>query len=145
MNPVESRHGRRWPAPLSDRIPDDASAEQLAEATVEVWIEIDRHLHPIIGHRGVAALFNRSLTLVAPTHPWLAPGLPAVAAAIDPAALRAALAQQSADNAGSGASALFHTFHDLLASLVGLSLTERLLLPVWTPPSSASPAQDPST
>ena len=145
MTPVESRDGRRWPAPLSDRIPDDASAEQLADASVALWHEIDCHLHPIIGHRGVAALFNRSLTLVASSHPWLALDPPAVAAAIDPAALRAALVQQPTETAGNGASALFHAFHGLLASLVGQSLTERLLLPVWAPPSSASPAQDSSS
>ena len=70
-------------------------AEQVADAIVAIWLEIDQALHPIIGHRGVAALYNRSLHLTAAAYPWLAMGQHGVPAAVDPSALRAALVQQS--------------------------------------------------
>ena len=140
--PLENQQGHRWPAPLADRVPDGADAEEVADAIVAVWQEIDQVLHPIIGHRGVAALYSRSLSLTAAAYPWLAIGQPAVPAAVDPSGLRAALVQQAAAEAAAGGSALFHRFHELLASLVGTSLTERLLRSVWTHPSAASPAQD---
>ena len=143
--PLENQQGHRWPAPLAGRVADGADAEQVADAVVAIWREIDQALHPIIGHRGVAALYSRSLSLTAAAYPWLAIGQPAVAAAVDPSGLRAALVQQAADEAAAGGSALFQTFHELVASLVGALLTDRLLRPVWTHSSGASPAQDNSS
>ena len=143
MSP-KSLQSRPWPAPLADRVSDGADAEQVADAIVAIWLEIDQALHPIIGHRGVAALYNRSLHLTAVAYPWLAIDQPAVPAAVDPAGLRSALVQQAAAEAAAGGSALFLRFHELLASLVGPSLTERLLRSVWTHPSDTSPAQDTS-
>ena len=51
--------------------------------------------------------------------------------------------QQDAQTIAGGGGLLLQTFYELLASLVGPSLTGRLLDAVWTPPSSA-PAQDTS-
>ena len=44
-------------------------------------------------------------------------------------------------DAVAAATALLRAFHDLLASLIGQPLTERLLDPVWAPPGPP-PAQD---
>jgi hypothetical protein len=125
-------------------MPEGASADQVARLVFDLWVEIVQALHPVFGHRGVAALYQRSLVLSAAAHPWLAavaaPGQPAT---LDPAALRDELAQLSPAEATAGASALFGAFHGLLASLVGSALTDRLLLPVWAQPPAASPAQDP--
>lgn len=142
--PLENQQGHQCPAPLAGRVVDGADAEQVADAIVAVWREIDQALHSIIGHRGVAALYSRSLSLTAAGYPWLAIDQPAAPAAIDPSGLRAALVQQAAAEAAAGGSALFHGFHELLASLVGPSLTDRLLRSVWTHPSDTSPAQDTS-
>jgi hypothetical protein len=143
--PLNSQESRPWPAPLADALSDGADTEQVADAIVAIWLEIDQALHPIIGHRGVAALYNRSLHLTAVAYPWLAIDQPAVPAAVDPSALRSALAQQAAAEAATGGSALFQTFHELLASLVGASLTDRLLHSVWDHSSGASPAPDTSS
>jgi hypothetical protein len=136
---------RPWPAPLAGRVTDDASAGQIAGAIAAIWQEIDQSLHPIIGHRGVAALYNRSLHLAAADYPWLAMGHQGVLAAVDPSALKAALEQQAAAEAAIAGLALFQSFHDLLASLVGASLTDRLLHSVWARSAGASPAQDTSS
>ena len=140
--PLKSRESRPWPPPLADRVSDAADAEEVADAIVAIWLEIEQALHPIIGHRGVAALYIRSLHLTAVAYPWLAIDQPAVPAAIDPSGLRSALVQQTAAEAAAAGSALFLTFHELLASLVGAPLTDRLLRSVWTRPSGGSPAQD---
>jgi len=81
---LASHESRRWPAPLADRATYDASAEQIAGAIVAVCLEIDQALHPTIGHRGVAALLNRSLSLTAAAYPWLARDHPGVLVAFDP-------------------------------------------------------------
>lgn len=140
-----TQEGRPWPPPLGHRITEDVDVEQIADAVVAVWLEIDQTLHPIIGHRGVAALYNRSLKLTAAAYPWLAMGHPGLLAAPDPAALKGALMQHTATDAAAGGSALFQTFHELLASLVGASLTERLLSCVWASLSGAAAAQDTSS
>lgn len=141
--PLEHLDGRRWPAPLTDRVASDASAAQLADAIAALWREIDAALHPVIGHRGVAALYHRSLTLTAPVHPWLASlQLPAMPASVDAAALQAVLAQRTSAEAAAASMALFDTFRALLASLVGAALTDRLLHTVWAPTTGEPPAQD---
>jgi hypothetical protein len=114
----------------------------VAELVFGLWLEIDGALQPIIGHRGVAALYNRSLAVTSAAHRWMDVCRPGQLDAVDPTALRAALAQQGADRAGAGAHALFAAFHGLLASLVGASLTERLLLSVGSHPPAIPPAQD---
>jgi hypothetical protein len=131
-------------APLAGRVADDASAEQVAEAVFELWLEIDQALHPIIGHRGVAALYNRSLKLTQRAYPWVAIGHQGQLAAADPAALKVTLVQQAATEAAAGGSALFGAFHGLLSSLVGPALTEQLLSSVWAHSSAVASAQDPS-
>jgi hypothetical protein len=140
--PLENKEGLPWPPPLAGQVPADANAEQLADAIVAIWREVDLALHPIIGHRGVAALYNRSLRLAATTHPWLANGHADALAAIDVTALRADLLQQTAAEAAAAGSALFRSFEQLLASLVGPALTAQLLQSVWTHPAVSPPAQD---
>lgn len=140
--PLENNEGLPWPPPLAGRVPAGANAEQVADAIVAVWREIDMALHPIVGHRGVAALYNRSLRLAAAAHPWLASDHPDVQAAIDVAALRTTLVQRPAAEAAAGGLALFHSFEKLLASLVGPGLTAQLVESVWTHPALNPPAQD---
>jgi len=104
-----------------------ADPAQIADAIASTLQAIDTALRPIIGERGVAALYRRSLYRAGPAHPWLAGVHEGVQAEMDLAALKSALAQQSSDHAAAGGSALLQTFYDLLASLIGSSLTERLL------------------
>ena len=130
------------PASPARRVGADASAAQVAAAAVATWQEIDAALAPIVGPRGVAALYRRSLHLTSAAHPWLAGASAGLHDAIDLAALDVVLARQDSASAAAGGDALLQTFHDLLATLVGASLTERLLRSVWANTSSGSPAQD---
>ncbi len=140
--PLENKADLPWPPPLAGRVPARANGDQLADAVVAVWRDIDLALHPIVGSRGVAALYNRSLKLTAAAHPGLGGGPPDVQAAMDVTALRAALLQLPAAEAAAAGTALFSTFEQLLGSLVGAALTAQLLQPVWTHPAASPPAQD---
>ena len=93
--------------------------------------QIDQALHPILGHRGVAALFKRSVKHTAARFPWLGQDPQDALAVVDPSVLKAALLLQTAAEATAGVDSLFQSLRDLLTSLVGSSLTDQLLWSVW--------------
>jgi hypothetical protein len=123
---------------------EGADPQDIADAAVAVWTAIDGALSPVIGARGNAALYKRSLHLARAQHPWLAAAYVGAVQPGDYSALRAALAQQTATNALQGHEALLTTFHDLLADLIGRSLTRRLLQAAWSPNSYGNAVQDDS-
>lgn len=130
-------------APLSGRVQDENSADQIAAACGALWLEFDAALSPIIGPRGVTALIQRSLHLASAVHPWLAGREPGGPAALDSATLVSLLAQRSSDDAAAAAETFLQTFHGLLTSLIGGSLTERLLRTAWGPPEPSSSKSSP--
>lgn len=111
---------------------------------VSIWRAIDTVLSPIVGQRGVAMLYKRSLYLVSSAHPWLVGLHEGNQTTMDLAALESVFAQQSSQHASIAGGAFLQAFHELLSSLIGPSLTERLLRPVWAPFSSGPSAQDTS-
>ena len=129
-------------ASLLSRVGTEASAVQIADGLATTWGEIEGALLPILGPRGVAALYKRSLYLIAPAYPWLnAVDTPANADS-DLEPLKALLVEQSGPDAVAAGCALLQNFYDLLTSLVGASLTERLLRHVWVNTKGGLPAQD---
>ncbi len=116
---------------LGRRAGDDPGIGGVVQSIVSIWHEIDTTLCPILGQRGVAMLYKRSLFLTATTHGWMPGAALGMPTALDLAPLQAALMQQGNTAALDGGSALFRTFYELLSSLVGPSLTERLLRPIW--------------
>ncbi len=82
---------------LAQHLDAGASSAQIAALVGRVCREIDLALVPIVGQRGVAAMFARSLQLSAKSQPWLmldASGASVVPVAFDPAVLCALIAQQ---------------------------------------------------
>src|SRR5688500_13342696 len=114
-------------ANLTQLAADGADALRGAESAVAVWRELDAVLSPIIGRLGVAALFKRSLLLTAPTHTSLVAAHWDVQTDGDFESLRATLKQQPVANAIAINDALLQQFVALLTTLIGESLTERLL------------------
>jgi hypothetical protein len=130
-------------AMLAQLAAQDADAIRIADTAVAIWLRIDAALAPIIGHGGVAALYERSLYLTGADHHWLLAAhrhVPAAGPFVEP--LRATLAQQTRADAGAGIGALLQIFLDLLTSLIGAELTERLLRSVWEQPSSGTAVRD---
>ena len=111
---------------------------------VGILQEIDAVMTPIIGQGGAAALYRRCLFLTSSLHPWLVDTHKGVQTTINFAALQVLLAQQDSSAAISAGDHLLQRFYELLATLVGPSLTERLLRSVWENSSSGPPAQDTS-
>jgi hypothetical protein len=127
----ESIESGRIGAPLADLARKGADVAQIADALVSTLQKIDAALSPIIGQGGVAALYRRSLYVTGQAHPWLAGTHEGIHTAVDLSALKSQLVQQTSVKAAAGGDALLQTFYKLLASLVGPSLTERLLRSVW--------------
>ncbi|WP_243391170.1 hypothetical protein [Xanthomonas prunicola] len=122
-----------------------AEASTIASTVVAMLQQIDKVLAPILGPRGVAALFKRALFLTKDDFPWLYEAFAAVEASDDRNAVETVgivLSQQSAQMAAAGGAAFVHTFHVVLVSMIGPALTERLLRSVWVTFSSGIPAQD---
>jgi len=119
-----------------------ADSRRIAESIAASCRAIEISLTPIIGQRGVAALYKRSLHLTTRTHPWLAGAQESVSDSVDVASLTSLLAKQTSAEAAAAGARLLQTFHDLLATLVGPSLTEQLLRSVWANFLSGPSAQD---
>jgi hypothetical protein len=132
--------GRTITAALARLAATDVDPARIADQAMATWLHIDVALCPIIGKGGVAALHKRSLYLTRAAHPWLV--TVQTATPVDFTGLQAALALQSSTEAAAAHGALLQTFHDLLTSLVGASLTERLLRPVWDQLTGGDAAQD---
>ncbi len=118
---------------------DEASA--VAKAARATWAEVVTQLSPVIGNRGVDVLFQRALHLTTSTFAWLASGSGEARGASQMAGLGARLESRDAAAAMAATLALFCTFTDLLASLIGEPLTERLLGPVWRAGTTAVEAE----
>jgi hypothetical protein len=139
---MDSRAARMIAVSLTQHAGAEATASQVAQANALAWHAIDTALTPIVGARGVAALYQRSLHLVTQTHACLGTLAEVGQTSLDTAPLRSVLAQQAAGDAAIIGAAVLQTFYELLASLIGPSLTERLLRLVWAPFLSGPPAQD---
>ncbi len=142
---MDSRESSRFTAPLTQRVAEDADSRQIADAIGAMWSDLDAALQPVLGSRGVAALFKRTLHLTTLRYPWLAPldGGSADAKA-DLAELTGLFASQRPAIVMEAGSSLFMTFRELINSLIGARLSEQLLQTAWSTSSSASPAQDPT-
>jgi len=121
---------------------ESGDARRIADAAVAVWRAVDAALYPVIGQRGSSALYKRSLHLASAHYPWLEAAYGGALEPGDFASLAAALAQQTPVQAAAAQDALLQTFHDLLADLIGRSLTQRLLQAVWDSSSKGPAVQD---
>ena len=119
------------PEGLSHPFENHSDPVAIAGELVRLVQDIAKVLTPILGGRGVAALYQRTLHVTRAHHPWVAGPQEIAQPIIDLVALQSAFARQDRAEAASAATALLHAFHDLLASLIGEPLCARLLDPVW--------------
>ena len=129
---------------LRERAGSAPDGSTVAQATLAIWQQMAGLLEPVIGARGVDALFQRAVHLASRTFPWLAtaPVLGNSAASLD--GLRLCLEGRETSVAADAGCALLATFAELLAGLIGESLTERLLGVVWLPSPLQTQHQTPS-
>ncbi len=115
---------------------DDPDAEAVAAAAIDVWRRMAARLTPVIGTQGVAVLFRRALLLTSRAFVWLAAVKDDEDADVLQESLMRGLASQEMAVAGEASAALLIRFVELLVSLIGEALTERLLEPVWASPDT---------
>ncbi|WP_256597469.1 hypothetical protein [Pseudomonas sp. 31-12] len=139
---TQSEESRQIVASLAHRVGPDADIARIAQAIISTLRDMEVALTPIIGQQGVAALYRRSLHLCAITHPRLASTRDKVPAGMDMAALKSVIVEQSDADALFFGEVLLTTFYELLSTLIGPSLTERLLRGMWEPSLSDTPSQE---
>lgn len=137
-----SEESRRIVASLAHRVGPNADTASIAEAIVSMLRAIESALTPIIGQQGVIALYRRSLHLSTSAHPRLAGIYDSVPAVMDLTALKSALVEQQDTEALFFGEVLLTTLYELLTTLIGPSLTARLLRGVWEPSLSDHPSQE---
>lgn len=127
------RHHAAIRGTLARSAGDSPDASAIAEATLNTWRRMADRLAPVIGVRGVDALFGRSLHVTSKTFPWLAMAGNDGSSAALLTGLKVRLAGQEPAAVAEASAVLLGNFTELLTTLIGASLTERLLAPVWLP------------
>lgn len=120
-----------------------ASSSQIAETAVRKWREINAILSPILGQQGVAALYKRALHLTREEYPWLVAAHDGERVFGDFMPLKTALAKRSSAEGSAANLALFQSFQTTLVSLIGESLSTRLLKSFLDNPLNGDAVQDP--
>lgn len=129
-------------AALAYKVAQGETSFHIADVVLHAWRQINVALSPLIGHRGVAGLYQRTLHVTGNDYPWLAICYKGITHEMNLEDLQKILAQQSSSDAANAGGMLFQTFHDLLGSLIGPALTELLLQSIWISSSSGTSAQD---
>ena len=122
---------------LDDRAGGVTEARAVAEATIGTWCPMDRLLAPVIGTQGVDVNFRRALYLTSKTFPWLACEEECRERAVLLANIKVRLENRCADDVAEAGYTLLVCCTELLSTLIGEALTERVLAPVWASQSSA--------
>ena len=122
---------------LSQRAGSSPDASAIAEATLGTWQEVAARLEPLIGTGGVDILFGRSLNLTSRSFPCLALASDYGDSVTSLASFRATVENMDVAVAIEASNALLVIFTEMLATMVGESLTERLLDMVWVSPSGS--------
>jgi hypothetical protein len=94
---------------------------------VQPWRHIAQQLCPLIGDSGFCALFGRAVHVVGPEHAWLAPHQSCRSPELLFASLEQRMAAVDAKRAAAANDTLLRTFTQLLATLIGEALTQRVL------------------
>lgn len=113
----------------------------MVAAVSRTWQFMAAQLEPVIGVRGVDVLLDRALHLTSKKFPWLV-HTTLSEVGVDPVTrLQSRFVNRDATEAAEAGGALLVTFTELLSSLIGEPLTERLLATVWLA-ASPPPEQD---
>jgi hypothetical protein len=108
-------------------------AEATAEAALNVWRKMSAQLAPLLGEKGVNVLFRRTLHLTRTSFRWLT--IPEGDNAALLTKFKADLKGRETADAFEASVSLLTTFIELLATLIGESLTGRLLSMALAPRS----------
>ncbi|MEO5733558.1 MAG: hypothetical protein ABIN96_04765 [Rubrivivax sp.] len=120
-------------------------AQAVGAVMAVAWMAIERTLRAVVGAPGAAALYTRSLYLAARQHAWLLDVWADGDRKVDVTRLRVEMAKRNIDEAVAAGQFLLRTFDRLLSGLIGESLMEQLLLPVYEEPWHNAPDEGRTT
>jgi hypothetical protein len=126
---------------LAQRSTGAGNSASVAQGTVATLNLLATHLTPLIGARGFDVLLVRALHVTSGEFAWLGDDWSAEAVASRFAMLTAVemrLAGGQVSAATHASCAMLMNFSVILAGLIGESLAERLLTPIWAPAALAS-------
>ena len=105
--------------------------DNVADGAFQLWTQMAKQLVSIIGDGGFDSLYDRSLYLTQVSYPWLGASSGSPQSDHRFANLKTSLEDQTPALTLEANSLLLITFTDILASLVGESLTVRILDSAW--------------
>lgn len=127
------------------RICEDSGTTTAIDSILGTLTDIADALTPVVGCHGVAALYQRSVLLCATRYPDLndlTRKTAGFASTLDFAPLRLALLQHDINGIRLRGADLLYTLNHLLTSLIGASLSERLLRSAWENSLCGPPPKD---
>jgi hypothetical protein len=109
----------------------DVDRGAVADAAIQAWLRAAAELGPLIGTEGVRAVYARCLLLAREAFPWLPPAEITTSQVKALGDLREALEGRGPPQAYEAITALLFNVADLLARMIGESLTIHLLDTAW--------------
>jgi hypothetical protein len=109
----------------------EQEAETVVDSAIDLWERLANQVTAIIGKNGFTSLYERSVFLVQPAFPWLAPGPQLSKSDHRFEELKMNLEGQNPAQAHEANNRLMITFTDILASLIGEQLMIRILRAAW--------------
>ena len=113
--------------------------EAVVLVSIALWNSFAPELIAIIGAGGFKSLYTRSVKVASGRFPWLLAELAMPGYTDEFFELRSCLSGQPLAEAALASEELFNKFFDLLASLIGESLTNQILSSAWSPRASEIP------
>ncbi len=101
--------------------------KQDVDGVLALWMGIDARLSPVIGRRGMAALYQRSVHIASADYPWLVKARVRGFHCDEFAELKRALVEQPDVQVSAASTRLLQVFCTLLEGLIGRTLSKRLL------------------
>jgi hypothetical protein len=121
------------PDPLRHQTIDSLMAQhpEGADDAIGLWEKLATEVISIVGGGGFDSLYARSVFLTQSRFPWLAAGSSSPQADHRFASLKTSLAEQAPAQAREANRLLLVTFTDIVASLIGETLTTGILRSAW--------------
>lgn len=127
---------------LAPRSGDDVDCRAVADRALWSWEQMAFHLQPLIGETGFQALYARTVHLTVPRFTGLTPARQSESLDAAFRKLRADLEALPPPEAVQASKMLLDTFTELLSTMIGESLTSRILRSAWTEEPSNSNGQE---
>ncbi len=116
--------------------------DALGGVSVSLWERLASELISITAQGGFHSLYSRSVHLAAATFPWIVTGRQLQTAGSRFSGLQASLEGKEFIEASEASITLLITFVDILATLIGESLTTSILRSAWGDSASDIDAKD---